>query len=227
MAKNAQIACAVSGFLAIFTFMLMGKIGGFMPPPPPMMPADQVAQFYAMKADHIQVAIIVQMCGLPLLLIFYAGLSAQIRRIETGVPVYAYISLAMGIMSVGLMFVGCFFWAAGAFRPDSSPEIIRMLNDVGIFALIAPSSPATVQLGAIGFAILGDRSASPLFPRWFGYFSLLAAVLVLPSIFVIMYKTGPFAWDGAWGNFGPMIGAVIWALLAQYFMIQIARRSHP
>jgi hypothetical protein len=99
-----------------------------------------------------------------------------------------------------------------------------MLNDVGIFALIAPSSPATVQLGAIGFAILGDKNAEPLFPRWFGYFSLLAAILVLPSIFVIMYKTGPFAWDGAWGNFGPMIGAVIWALLAQYFMIRIARR---
>jgi hypothetical protein len=169
---------------------------------------------------------IVQMCGLPLLLIFYAGLSAQIRRIETGVPVCSYISLTMGTMAVILMFVSCFFWAAAAFRPDSSPETIRMLNDLGTFALIAPSSPATVQLAAIGFAILADKNTVPLFPRWFGYFSFLAAILVLPSIFVIMYKTGPFAWDGAWGNFAPMIGAVIWSLLAQYFMIRIARR-HP
>lgn len=227
MAKNAQIACAVSGILAIFTFILMGMIGGFMPPPPPTMSAEHVAQFYATNADRIQMAIIVQMCGLPLLLIFYAGLSAQIRRIETGVPVCSYVSLAMGILAVAMMFVGCFFWAAAAFRPDSSPETIRMLNDVATFALIAPSSAATVQLGAIGFAILADKNETPLFPHWFGYFSFLAAVLVLPSIFVIMYKTGPFAWDGAWGNFGPMIGAVIWALIAQYFMIQIARRPHP
>jgi hypothetical protein len=190
------------------------------------MPADQVAQFYVAKADRIQLAIIIQMCGLPLLLIFYAGLSAQIRRIETGVPVYSYISLAMGIMSVGLMFVGSFFWAAAAFRPESSPEAIRMLNDLATFALIAPSSPATVQLGAIGCAILADKNPAPLFPRWFGYFSFLAAVLVLPSILVVKYKTGLFAWDGAWGNFGPMIGAVVWTLLAQYFMIQIARRTH-
>jgi len=227
MQKNSQIACAFSGFLSILLFFAMGKVSGLTPPPSPTLSADQVASFYAANATGIQVGTIIQMCGLSLLLVFYVGLSAQIRRIETGVPVWSYVSLAMATLSVATMFVSCFFWAVAAFRPDSSPEIIRLLNDLGAISFVAPAPPAMLQLAAIGCAVLADKSAAPLFPRWFGYFSLVGGLLILPSVFVVMYKTGPFAWDGAWGNFGPMIGFLLWALIAQYFMIRIARRPYP
>jgi hypothetical protein len=76
-----------------------------------------------------------------------------------------------------------------------------------------------VQLGAIAIAILSDRRDPPLFPRWVAYLTAWVALLLLPSVMCLWFKTGPFAWNGvltlylAFGAFGAWIITMMVQLL--------------
>ena len=223
MTSKSQIVCAASGAIALVTFFIMSAVGSFSSPPSPTLSAEDIAQFYRLHATGIQVASIIQMASLSLLLVFYAGLSSQIRRMEQGDPVLSYVSLACGTLSIAAIFMGTMFWSAAAFRPERAPQIVLMLSDMAFFQLLAPAPPASAQLLAIGAAILSNRNTPRLFPRWFGYYSIVASLLILPAVLVVMFKTGPFAWDGLWGNFAPLFGFILWAFIAQYFMVRSAR----
>jgi hypothetical protein len=71
----------------------------------------------------------------------------------------------------------------------------------------------------IAIAILMDRSARPLFPRWVGYANIWIPLTFLPALCAYFVTTGPVAWQGALvfylglATFGAWVVIMTWALL--------------
>ena len=88
-----------------------------------------------------------------------------------------------------------------------------MFNDAGWLMFLMPFTTFIVQNFAIGLAILGDRSAQPVFPRWVAYFNFWVAVLFLPGGLLTFFKSGPFAWNGLFAFWVPFVVFFTWYIL--------------
>src|SRR5581483_3345724 len=86
--------------------------------------------------------------------------------------------------------------------------------------------PALMQCGAVGFAVLGDKSGDPVFPRWVGYYNLWTAFMFLPGALVIFFHTGPFAWNGilAFWVVAVLFGA--WFIVMTFVLLQAIKRTN-
>ncbi len=74
--------------------------------------------------------------------------------------------------------------------------IAAAIGAVAAIILLGPFSPATLQSMAIGLAVPMNRSESPLFPRWMGYFDLCVAMVFAAGAPTLFVKHGAFGWDG-------------------------------
>jgi hypothetical protein len=79
-------------------------------------------------------------------------------------------------------------------RPDSSAGWDNYVCDARVQFDATPDG-GRLQLLVLGLAILLDQRPDPVFARW-GAFNIIAGLLFLPNAFAVVYKTGPFAWDG-------------------------------
>src|SRR5207237_981384 len=98
---------------------------------------------------------------------------------------------------------------------------VMLLNDLAWTALVLPTAPGIVQLVSIGMAVLGDASERPLFPRWLAYLCFWVAMTFVPGNFLLMFKTGPFAWNGLLSFWVAAAGYGIWLLT----MVVMCRRA--
>jgi hypothetical protein len=88
------------------------------------------------------------------------------------------------------------FWLLGAFRPERSPELTQLLNDLAwvTFTVLVPYLIAQCLLLAL--AIYWDRQEQPVFKMWVAHFNVLVAVALAPAAFSALTLRGPLAWDG-------------------------------
>ncbi len=108
-----------------------------------------------------------------------------------------------------------------AFRPDRDPNLMLLMNDFGWFSFMMPFMFIFLQAIAVGLAIISDKNARPVFPRYVAYLNFFFALILVPGGLVTYFKSGPFAWDGfvAWwiggvGFFGWYIVMFIYTLKA-------------
>lgn len=163
----------------------------------PGLTADQIAAMYRENTMGIRFAGVCTVGGAGLYLAFTAAVSAQLRRIDSGVsPVLAYAQLAAGTATSFLFLIPGMFLTIAAFRPERAPEITQALNDVAFLFFLMPYSIAALQDLATGICILSDKRKNPILPRWAGFLSLWVFVGFLPAALCGFFKTGPFAWNG-------------------------------
>jgi hypothetical protein len=225
MTNRAQVFCAVSGPFGLLLFLLaMWPASHFLPPPAPGLTPTEVVEVYRSHTTGIQIAAILQMVSISLLAAFYGGISAVMRRMEGNDRTWTYVQLGAGAMSLAPFLLCGLLWAAAALRPDRAPEITQVINDFAFLFLVAPAPPATVQLIAIGYAILGDKNPQPVFPRWLAFATFWTAILILPGAVVVMFMRGPFAWNGVLGFWIPAIVFGIWANVMGPMMIKAAKQ---
>lgn len=134
------------------------------------------------------------------------------------------IQLSGGVLTTWVVISCPVFWATAAFRPDLSPDIIRMLDDLGFLVFNLTYMPTTLQAVATGLAGLAECSAAPVFPRWACYLVIIAGIANLPVTLVPFFLKGPLAWNG-WFNF-PVPGAAfyIWGVIISIYMLKNARQ---
>jgi hypothetical protein len=156
-----------------------------------------------------------------LLVPFAAVISAQMRRIEGPRAVLAPTQLVSGGLLALEFILPLMVWQTAAYRPDIGPVLIRMLNDMGWLMFVGVISSAVVEFGCIGVVILADQRQTDVCPRWAGYFNIWVALLVAPAGVVPLFKSGPFAWNGAFAFFLPMIVFATWAGV----MVVLLRRA--
>ncbi len=227
MNAKSQILCAWCGILCpLVMFAGLWPAAGFFPPHLPTASADEIAAIYQAHATGIRFGMILILIAGALYGPFTASITAQMRRIEhRATPVLSYAQFGAGIASILLFLIPALIWSVAAYRPERSPEITQALNDIGWFFFVMPFVLAFVQNLALGFTIIGDKRARPVFPRWVGFFNFWIALLFVPGCLLTFFKTGPFAWNGLIAFWLPACIFGPWFFVVSIYVIKAARQQ--
>ena len=196
-------------------------ISGFVPPLSPLLSADQVADFYRTHLEQIRAGMItVNLCGI-MFIPFYMVIVVQMQRMGTPSQAFAYAYLSAAASGQAIFLMGDLFWSVAAFRPERDPQLTLMLNDLAWMAFVSPVGFIMAQNTFLALGVYMDARPNPVFPRWVGHLSLLVALSMLPGAFSLMYKSGPFAWDGALA-FDLRFGAFAAYMIVMFFVVRSA-----
>jgi hypothetical protein len=169
---------------------------GFLHPMSPTMSADAVADFYRDEAGRIRYSMILfNWFGVGLIPTVIL-LAMQVRRMAHRTPILSYSLIACAGGPPCLFLIANMFWLLGSFRPERSPELTQLLNDLAwvTFTVLVPYLIAQCLLLAL--AIYWDRQEQPVFKMWVAHFNILVAVALAPAAFTALTFSGPLAWDG-------------------------------
>lgn len=169
---------------------------GFFPPMSPTMTADQVAAFYTDHNAMIRFSMITfNLCGI-MLVPFFMVIVVQMKRMATQSHVFAYSYLTALVSGATLFALADIFFLVAAFRPERSPDLTMLLNDLAWITFIAPVGMVVAQGLLLGMAVYFDHGTNPVFPRWVGHYAIATAIAMTPAAGAAVFKTGPLAWDG-------------------------------
>ena len=150
-------------------------------------------------------------------------ITVQLKRIEGRSAVMAYTQLALGAAFILVFVVPAVFWQAAAFRPLDNLEITQRLNDLAWMGFLLPVPVITVQGLAITLAILSDKSFSPVFPRWVGWFNLWAQLIFLPGVLIPFFKNGILARNGLLAFWIPVAVFTAWMIVLSVMLLRAIR----
>jgi len=227
--SRVELACAWAGvaFLAAYLIVFLA-VAQWIPPQAPSWTADRVAELYQDHATRIRIGQIGAMFASFLLFPLWALITTHIARIEMArgrMPLLALIQFGCAVV-LQVFFVLCsMLWLVAAFRPELSPETVRVLHDAGwlMFVMVAPGY--LVQMICIGLAAFIDRDPDPVIPRWAGYFHLWVGLSGLGGSLAVFFKDGPFAWNGAVGFYLPVAVFGAWLIVITRLLHQRAVRG--
>ncbi|MGK2912946.1 MAG: hypothetical protein ACSLE5_00555 [Porticoccaceae bacterium] len=211
MNTRSQLLCAWGGpaFVVVFTVGLW-FVAHYLPPPSPTAGAQEIAALYRENTSQIRLGMFLMMACSALIAPFVAAIAVQMKRMETGTPVLTYAQLSSGTVGILFFILPAMIWTTAAFRPERDAELILLLNDLGWILFLMPFTSFVVQNIAIGTAILANKSEQQPFPRWTGYFNFWVAVLFVPGGLLTFFKTGPFAWNGLFVFWVPLVVFFLW-----------------
>ena len=200
---------------------------GFNPPMSPTMPAEQVAAFYRDPGHIPQIRssmILFNWFGVCLVPIL-ALVVLQIRRMAHRTPIFSYAMLGCAAGGPTLFLVANVCWLLAAFRPERSPELTQLLNDLAwtTFTILVPFFIG--QCVILALAIYFDDPSRPVFNRWVAYFNLLVAAALVPATFVGVSLTGPLAWDGLLSFWVKNVAIALWILVMGVVLGQAVYRE--
>lgn len=169
----------------------------FTPPLSPTLTPEQVAMFFRENVSGILGVTI--LCNLicASLVPLFAVIALQMSRIGNSSSVFTYAYIICVGLGTTTFVLADYCWAIAAFRPDRDPQLISLLNDMAWFFFTAPIGAIIVQNLCLATSVYLDTRPDPVFPRWVAHFNIATAVLMVPSAFSLLYKTGPLAWDGS------------------------------
>ena len=167
------------------------------PPLSPTLTPEEVAAFF--RDNNTGILGVVILCNVIAgsLVPLFAITAVQMSRTGTSSSVFTYAYLICVGAGTTAFILADYCWGVAAFRPDRDPQLISLLNDMAWFFFIAPVGTIVVQNLCLAASIFLDERPDPIFPRWVAHFNVVAAVLLIPGAFSILFKTGPLAWDGA------------------------------
>jgi hypothetical protein len=184
---------------------------GFWPPPGEDLDASAISRYFQTHHTGIQVGMVLMVVGAPCYYTWSAAISKIIGRMEGPMGVLSTTELLGGLMTGVVTAVPAVVWQTASFRAEArSPETVQTLYDFGWLFFDLTFVFSLLQSVALGIAILLDRRAQPLFPRWVGYVCFLTAAIYVPLSLVPFVRTGPFAWHGLL-NF--------WAVFVMFFVL--------
>lgn len=211
-------------FLTLF-LIAYWPLAGFLPPPAPTLSAADVAAIYQSKMWAIRACAAILLLAAGFIGPWVALISAQISRIEQGARTLAYTQLICGGAAIVLFVLTAFLWGLLAFRPDRNPDLMVMINDFAWISLLSPAGPFTIQAITIGLAILQDKSAQPVFPRWAAFFNFWTGVLFVPGVMCLLFKTGPFAWNGLFVFWIPLAVFGSWFVVMSLLLLRAIKNQ--
>jgi hypothetical protein len=202
-----QMALTWCGPIYIVGFVIGFIIlAGFIPPPHANLTANQIANVYRHNTDGIRAGLFIALGITCLYAPFAAVIATQMLRLEQGRrPLLTFVQLGNGVIGSLQLMIAFIIMMVAAFDPGRSPEITKVINELGWIMLVIPFAPFCIQYLAIATAILQDDSPDPLFPRWVAYYNILITVGFIPTGFVGFFHTGPFAWHGLIAFWFPVI----------------------
>lgn len=193
--------------VAYIVSLLIGwwLFAGFLPAPPPTTTPEAVVALFGERTAMIRIGMVIVMFSALIFIPFAATIAHYLARIEGGSGVLSYSALLGGAGNMVLTFYPAVWWLAAAFRPDRAAELIYMVNDMAWLQFIGGVSMFEALPLTIAVAAFCDKSPNPVFPRWAGYFNIMIAVAILPDQLLFFFHSGPFAWNGLFGLWIPLV----------------------
>jgi hypothetical protein len=211
-----------SGFVYI-GFLMVGilPLAGFFPSQPPSWDAQQIAQVYEQNRMGIRLGMVLVLVGSMFYVPWTAILAQMISRVEGKPGILTYCQVIAGCTNVLLTAYPAGWWLIASYRPERSPEIVQLLNDIGWSQFLGVISPFYFVTISIAYAALADDDPNPIIPRWVGWFNIWFELTLLPLSIIFLFHHGPFAWNGVFGFYLPFAVFWIWFLV----MTSTIRRS--
>ncbi len=218
--------CAWTGvpFIVLFTIAMI-FIAHMVPPLPPSWTGAQVLDFYRTHSLAIRAATAIMMMGTAFGFTWSASVAVWTARAEGAMPVLSFGQLVCAAWSFGGVYNAIVDFSSAAFRSDRPEQIVFSLNDHGWYWIVMPGSCAELQCILIGLAILFDKRKDPIFPRWVGYFNIWAGLLQIPGAMMPFFKVGPFAWDGLFAFWMPLVVFSLWIYVDTWAVLRAIRRE--
>jgi len=200
-------AVAVIWIAAFFLFP------GFVPPMSPRASAADVAAFYSKNLSRVRYSMILFNWFCVALIPILMLLVERMRGMAHRTPVLRYCVIGVAGAAPIAFLTSTVFWLIAAFRPDRSPALTQLLNDLAwiTFTCAVPFLIALCVFVAVAIAY-DDRQRS-VFPRWVGRFNLVIALALVPACFAGLTLSGPFAWDGLVSFWGKNIAIAVWIVV--------------
>lgn len=198
---------------------------GFLHPMSPTMSAEEVADFYRDETARIRYSMILfNWFGVGLIPTVIL-IAMQVRKMAHRTPILSYCLIACAGGPPTLFLIANMFWLLGSFRPERSPELTQLLNDLAwvTFTVLVPYLIA--QCLVLALAIYWDRRDQPVFRPWVAHFNLLIAAALVPAAFGAVTFEGPFAWDGVLSFWLKNIAIAVWIVVMGVVLAQNIRRQ--
>lgn len=226
MNSQNQKLCLWSGVVFMVVFGLgWWLIAGFVPPPDPNATAAQVAESYQTNTWMIRLGLLIAAVSCTFYYPWISAISCQMKRIEGTTPIFSWTQLVSGATGTFIIYLPMFIWLVASFRPERNPELILLLNDFGWLLFTTTLAPFLAQNISIALAILTDKSATPVFPRWLGFYNIAVTTLFLPVGLIFFFKAGPFAWNGMIGFWIPLLDFFIWMVVMTVFLFKAVNQE--
>ena len=198
---------------------------GFWHPMSPTMSAEEVAGFYRDEAARIRYSMILfNWFGVGLIPTVIL-LAMQVRRMAHRTPILFYCLIGCAGGPPTLFLIANIFWLLGSFRPERSPALTQLLNDLAwvTFTVLVPYLIA--QCLVLALAIYWDRQEKVVFRPWVAHFNVVVAVALMPAAFGAVTFEGPFAWDGVLSFWVKNVAIAVWIAVMGVALTQNIRRQ--
>ena len=224
-AFTLQKACAWSGMVGVVLFFLGFLFAGFIPPPSPSLSQEQVVAHYQQHAFGIRAGMVLMMISGMFIPPLVGLISAQLKRIPGLPAALNYAQISAGTAGSIFFFVPPVLFIATAFRPERSPELTYLMNDLSWIMAVIPWPPAFIQNVVIGLAVLSDRGPRPVFPRWVAFVNFWVAMGFIPGGLLAFFKHGPFAWNGVFVFWLAASVFIAWFVVMTVALLQAIRQQ--
>lgn len=212
--QGIQQLCAWAGPVFVIALIPVFWLMEFLPPPGPSLSPEEMAAFYDSHRTAMKLGASLTMQLAFLGILWSTALAMQFRRIEAGrAPILTSLQLLLGFGGFFVIILPTLAWTVAAFRPERDIQLIALITDTGWLALVMPVLGLTLEALVIGTAILLDTRKDPLYPRWSAYFSFWCGILFLPGALASFFFSGPFAWDGLFVYWLPLLAFIAWIVV--------------
>lgn len=219
ISRKTLLICGWCGPLAIIISLIGWLLAGVLPfPLGPGNSADEVARFYA-GGTHVTMGIVISSVALGLVMPLVAGIAYVMWRFETQ-PVLTLVQLVAGSVTCVCLLLPMLIMAVAGFRPDRSPELVVLINDLAWLLFLTPIAPFIIQNIAIAAATLSHPNA--LFPRWLGFLNLFVGFSFTFDILAYVFKAGPLSWNGFLIFWLALTTYSIWLVMMGWVLIRLA-----
>jgi hypothetical protein len=223
--RNQLICAHTTPVIMVMTLIGLFLLPGWLPPPPPTLPADALVQMFSGNT-RLRIGMELLMLSSPLFIGISVAIAAQLRRIEGPHHVLADLQLMASVLGVIAVELPAFFWLAISYRPGTPAAIIMVFNDLSWFMIIGGIGTAILQNLCVGICILNDTTGKHIYPRWLGFWSIWLGLADLPGALIPFFQTGPFTWTGLLGFWVVVTAFFTWLVLIYvYTVIAINRQA--
>lgn len=221
--KHSKV-CIFSLSVAMTSLTVAFILCGILPPQSPANSAQTVAEWYAAHNTRIQIGAIIGSIGAIFYAPFAAAMAWEVKRIS-GNSEAAYLQVILGVIATWGFVSPWTTFMSTSFRPDRPAEITHALYDSAWLPLYTVSASFGLQFAFLAWAMLNDKNRTMTYPRWFAYYTVFTGLSQMLGIFVVLTKTGPFAWNGLIAFWIPLVIFGVWTNFMMKYMT--ARLKSP
>lgn len=220
--KGSQRFAVNCGLAFPIVFFLGMIVAGLFPLPAPDMSIEGVRAFYADDPDRMRIGLFIMVASAPLQAPLMGMIAVHMRRIEGRFSVLAFTEILLAAVAILAVLIPVMLMVNLAYRPEiGDGETLLFFHDQAWLIFVGMWSAASMQSIVIGMAVLRDRHEVTILPRWYGYFNLWVATLFVPGGLIYFFKSGPFAWNGAFAFWVPATVFGTWFVVTYVVMRRV------